>query len=153
MLLVWVSPVPSQPRGRLPVAFSIVLSTWRMTSFSLSGASPARLSLLVVPCPMNSQPRFFISSMALGWVSQTCEFERDGRLDAHAIEHVSKTPEPDAHAVFAPGVVDDVGHAIGGIGRDAGSGRRIVVPDLHVGRDPDRERLVVGPGERACAQR
>ena len=37
-----------------------------MTSFSFSGFKPARLSLLVVPWPMNSQPRFFISSMALG---------------------------------------------------------------------------------------
>ena len=71
--------------------------------------------------------------------------KRDGRLDAHTFERVSQTPEHDAHAVFPPGVVDDVGHAIGRIGRDAGPDGGIVVPDLHVGRDPDRERLVVGP--------
>ena len=45
-----------------------------MTSFSFSSGRPARLSLLVVPWPMNSQPRFFISSTALGWASHTCEF-------------------------------------------------------------------------------
>jgi hypothetical protein len=46
-----------------------------MTSRSFSGLRPARLSLLVVPWPMNSQPRFFISSIALGKVSQNCEFK------------------------------------------------------------------------------
>ena len=119
-----------------------------MTSFSFSIARPARFSLLVVPCPMNSQPRFFISSTALGWASQTCELSATRRLHARRIEHVGDPPEPDAHAVFAPGVVDDVRHAVRRIGRHAGADRRIVVPDLHVGRDPDGERLVAGPGER-----
>ena len=74
--------------------------------------------------------------------------QRDRRLDARRVKHVGDSPEADAHAVFAPGIVDDVGHAVRGIGRHAAADWRIVVPNLHVGRDPDREGLIVRPGER-----
>src|SRR5437870_491113 len=112
-----------------------------MTSFSFSGFKPPRLSLFVVPCPMNSQPRFFISSMALGKVSHTAEFKATVALTP-AASSTSAMRQAHAHAILSPGVIDDVRHAVRWIRRNAGADRRIIMPDLHVGRDPDRKRLV-----------
>ena len=60
--------------GRVPGRLLDRFRTARIVSRSCSGARPASVFELVAPCPMNSQPRFFISSMAFGKTSQTCEF-------------------------------------------------------------------------------
>src|SRR4051794_16255257 len=116
---VSISPEPSQPRGGLPVACSIVFRMPRMVSRSCSGLRPARFVELVVPWPINSQPRFFISSIALGWTSQTCEFKATVALTPASSQYVGHAPQPDAHPVFPPGVVENVGHVVRGIGRNA----------------------------------
>src|SRR2546423_1247994 len=59
-----------------------------------------------------------------------------------------KRPDALEGARPGPAVIDDVQRGVSGIGRNSGAKRRVVVPDLHVGRDPHRQRLVAGPGER-----
>src|SRR5262249_26659681 len=71
----------------------------------------------------------------------------DGRLDAGGVEHVREAPQAHADPIFPPGVVEDVGHVIGGIGGDADAKGGVVLPDLHIGREPDRKRVVAGPLE------
>src|SRR3954451_19952655 len=43
----------------------------------------------------------------------------DGGFDAGVVEYVGHAPQPDAHPVFPPGVVENVGHVVRGIGRNA----------------------------------
>jgi hypothetical protein len=74
--------------------------------------------------------------------------QRDGGFDAGFVEHVGKAPQPDAQPVFPPGIIEDVGHVVGGIGGNAHANGGIVVPDLHVGRKPDGKRIVARPFER-----
>src|SRR5262249_49850553 len=71
----------------------------------------------------------------------------DGRLDARSVEHVREAPQAHADPIFLPGVVEDVGHVIGGIGSDADAEGGIVLPNLHIGREPDCERVVARPFE------
>ena len=71
----------------------------------------------------------------------------DRRLHAGFVEHIRDAPQTDPHPVFAPGVVVDVGQVIGGIGRDADAEGGIVVPDFHIGGEPDRQCVVAGPLE------
>src|SRR5207253_2527860 len=48
--------------------------------------------------------------------------ERDRRLHADRVQHVGDSPQSDAHAVFAPSVIDDVGHPVRRAWRDARPG-------------------------------
>ena len=119
-----------------------------MVSSSFSGSSPASVAELVVPCPMNSQPRFFISSTALGKTSQTWEFRATVAFTPAWSSTSARRHKPTrVLPVFAPGVVVDVGHIIGGIGRDADAEGGIVVPDFHIGGEPDRQCVIAGPLE------
>src|SRR5262249_18810759 len=43
---------------------------------------------------------------------------------------------------------EDVRHVIGRIGTDADAESGIVLPNLHIGNEPDRKRIVAGPLER-----
>src|SRR5262245_54551961 len=72
----------------------------------------------------------------------------DGCLHARRIEHVGETPQADAYSVFPPRIVEDVRHVIGWIGADTDTEGGVVVPHLHVGREPDCERVVARPLER-----
>jgi hypothetical protein len=74
--------------------------------------------------------------------------QRHRRSHSGFIEDVGKSPQADPHSVFPPGVVEDVGHMVGGIGRNADPESRVVLPDLHIGREPDRNCVVAGPFER-----
>ena len=84
----------------------------------------------------------------LGMDFADLRIQRDGRFDAGGVEHVGDAPQPDAHPVFPPGVVDNVGHMVRGIGRNAGADGRVVVPDLDIRDEPDGKRFVARPFER-----
>ncbi len=72
----------------------------------------------------------------------------DGGLDAGCVQHVGELPQAHSDAVLSPSVIDHVRDDVSQVRRHRDAHRRIVIPDLHVGGDPDRERLVIRPGER-----
>src|SRR5436190_20123346 len=106
----------------------------RIVSRSCSGGRPASVFELVAPWPMNSQPRFFISSIALGKTSQTCEFNATVALTPAASNTSAMRHRPTR-----------IPYLIRGIGGDADAEGGIVLPDLHVGREPDRKHVVARP--------
>src|SRR2546427_12541764 len=76
VLNVSARPGPSHPLDRSPTACSIVLRADWITFLSSSGLDVEDNSwLFVIPCPINSQCLFFISSTALGNTSHTDEFK------------------------------------------------------------------------------
>src|SRR6516164_275575 len=68
-----------------------------------------------------------------------------GRLDAGRVEPVGETPKADSQAVLSPTVVDDVRHDVAAVRRNTDPHGGIIVPNLHIGGDPDRKRLVARP--------
>ena len=147
VLWVSISPGPSQPRGRFPVACSIVFRTARIVSRSCSGARPASVFELVAPCPHELPAALLHFLDGLRKNVADLRVQSDGRLDACCVEHIRDTPQADAYPVFAPGIVEDVRNVIRGIGADADAEGGVVLPDLHIRREPDRKRVVARPLE------
>src|SRR5262245_55193249 len=67
------------------------------------------------------------------------------RLDAGRVEHVGEPPKANPQAVLSPAVVDDVRHDVAAVRRNTDPHGGIIIPNLHIGGDPDRKRLVARP--------
>ena len=102
---------------------------------------------MVAPCPHELPAALLHFLDGLRKNVADLRVQSDGRLDACCVEHIRDTPQADAYPVFAPGVVEDVRNIIRGIGADADAEGGVVLPDLHIRREPDRKRVVARPLE------
>src|SRR2546427_10458412 len=95
VLNVSARPGPNHPLGRSPTACSIVRRPAWITFLSSSTLDVEDSSWLFgIPCPMNSQRRFFISSTALGNISHTDQFNATAALTPPEAKPPALLPRP-----------------------------------------------------------